>query len=147
MTIQKHVITLSLLLVSVLCFSQNKLPYLTVKDIDKTTAFDELVELLADSDYFIQNMDKDAGFIQVKFIMTRKKGLFSRDSGNRIMYNMLIKSSDNNTVRIDFQANVEKEIWNGEVFESSYYYRDEGVSHDPKDYEEIMGFIESHYEN
>lgn len=63
------------------------------------------------------------------------------------MYNMLIKSSDNDTVRIDFQANVEKEIWNGEVFESSYYYRDEGVSHDPKDYEEIMGFIESHYKN
>lgn len=145
MTIKKYGIALSLILISVLGFSQTKLPSLTVKDIDKLAAFEELVELFTDSDYFIQNMEKDAGFIQVKFITKRKKGLFSRNSGNRVVYNIVIRSSDNNAVRIGLQANVEEIVWDGEVHGSKDYYKDEGVSSDPKDYEDILMFLESYF--
>lgn len=147
MAIKKYGIALSLILISVLSFSQTKLPSLTVNDIDKSAAFEELVELLANSDYFIQNVEKDAGFIQVKFITKRKKGLFSRDSGNRIVYNIFIRSSDNNAVRISLQANVEKIVWDGEVYGSRDHYNDESVSNDPKDYDELLTLIESHFEN
>lgn len=147
MVIKKIAITLNLILISVLGFSQTKLPSMTVKDIDKSTAFQELIELLGDSDYFIQNVNKEVGFIQVKFIKEGKKGIFSKDSGNRIVYNILIRSSDSHAVRIGLQANVEKIVWDGEVYRSKDHYNDEGISNDPKDYEELLKLIESHFEH
>src|SRR5690606_8938623 len=106
----KYGLSLCLLMDSFLGFSQTKLPSMTVKDIDKSTAFEELIELFGDSDYFIQIMEKDAGFIQVKFITNRRKGILSRNSGNRVIYNISIKSAVKKTIRIGLQANVEKEV-------------------------------------
>lgn len=143
----KYGLSLCLLMVSFMGFSQTKLPSMTVKDIDKSTAFEELIELLGDSDYFIQNMEKDVGFIQIKRIQKKKTGIFGKNTGDRIVYNILLREREGGGVLLILQANVEKEVWNGQVNGSEYYYRDEGVSYDPKDYEEIMGFIESHFEN
>ncbi|TYR35564.1 hypothetical protein FXV77_12645 [Sphingobacterium phlebotomi] len=142
MTIKKYIITLSLILVSIFAFTQTKLPFLTVKDIDKRTAFEELVELLADSDYFIQNIEKQAGFIQVKAVI-KKRGIFAKRAGNKIMYNIFVKQASERVAQINFQANIEI----SDRTEDGYYYRDEGISNDPKDYEELLKLIESHFEN
>lgn len=142
MTIKKYAITLSLILISFLGFTQTKLPSMTVKDIDKSTAFDELVEFLADSDFFIQNIEKDAGFIQVKSVV-KQRGIFVKRAGNKITYNIFLKQISESLIQISLQANLEI----SDRTEDGYYYRDEGVSEDPKDYEEILQFIESHFEN
>jgi|GEM_PF-3678180 len=147
MIIKKYGIALSLLMASLFSFSQTKLPSMTVKDIDKSTAFEELVELLAESDYFIQNIEKDVGFIQIKRIQKKKAGIFGKNTGDRIVYNILLREREGGGVLLMLQANVEKEVWNGQVNGSEYYYRDEGVSHEPKDYEELVTLIESHFEN
>ena len=147
MIIKKYGIALGLMIISLLSFSQTKLPSLTVNDIDKPTAFEELVELLVDSDYFIQNTEKDAGFIQIKRVQKKKTGIFGKNTGDRIVYNILLRERKGGGVLLILQANVEKEVWNGQVNGSEYYYRDEGVSEDPRDYEEISAFIESHFEN
>lgn len=118
-----------------------------VKDIDKATAFEELVELLAESDYFIQNIEKDVGFIQIKRIQKKKAGIFGKNTGDRIVYNILLREREGGGVLLMLQANVEKEVWNGQVNGSEYYYRDEGVSEDSRDYEELLKLIESHFEN
>ncbi|MBD1432945.1 hypothetical protein H8B06_08920 [Sphingobacterium sp. DN00404] len=146
MTIKKIGIVLSLLMVALFSFSQTKLPSMTVKDINKSTAFEELIELLGDSDYFIQNMEKDVGFIQIKRIQKKKTGIFGKNTGDRIVYNILLREKEGGILLI-LQANVEKEVWNGQVNGSEYYYRDEGVSNDLNDYEELLKLIESHFEN
>ncbi|WP_133166325.1 hypothetical protein [Sphingobacterium haloxyli] len=138
----KYGLSLCLLMVSSMGFSQTKLPSMTVKDIDKSTAFEELIELFGDSDYFIQNMEKDAGFIQVKSVI-KQRGIFAKRAGNRFTYNILLKQIGEGLIQINFQANPEI----SDRTEDGYYYRDEGVSYDPKDYEEILAFIESHFEN
>jgi|SRR5690606_8001417 len=138
----KYALSLCLLIVSVMGFGQTKLPSMTVKDIDKSTAFEELIELFGDSDYFIQNMEKDAGFIQVKSVI-KQRGIFAKRAGNKITYNILLKQISEGLIQVNLQANLEI----SDRTEDGYYYRDEGVSYDPKDYEEILGFIESHFEN
>src|SRR5690606_19925061 len=142
MVIKKIAITLNLILISVLGFSQTKLPSMTVKGIDKSTAFQELIELLGDSDYFIQNMEKDAGFIQVKSVI-KQRGIFAKRAGNKITYNILLKQISEGLIQINFQANLEI----SDRTEDGYYYRDEGISNDPKDYEELLKLIESHFEH
>lgn len=144
--IKKYGIALGLMIISLWSFSQTKLPSLTVNDFDKPTAFEELVELLVDSDYFIQNMEKDAGFIQIKRVQKKKTGIFGKNTGDRIVYNILLREKEGGILLI-LQANVEKEVWNGQVNGSEYYYKDEGLSNDPKDYKEILTLIESHFEN
>lgn len=142
MTIKKYGIALSLVLVSLLGFSQTKLPSMTVRDFDKRTAFEDLVELFAESDYFIQNMEKDAGFIQVKSVI-KKRGIFAKRAGNKIIYNIFVKQADERVARISLQAN----LVISDRTEDGYYYRDEGVSHDPRDYEEMLMFLASHFES
>lgn len=140
MTFLKYRISLCLLIANLFSFSQTKLPSMTVKDIDKSTAFEELVELLADSDYFIQNIEQDAGFIQVKAVI-KKRGIFAKRAGNKIIYNIFLKQVEERVAQITFQANLEI----SDRTEDGYYYRDEGVSNDPKDYEELLTLIESHF--
>lgn len=142
MTIKKYAIILNLILISFLGFTQTKLPSMTVKDTDKPTAFEELLELFAESDYFIQNIEKDAGFIQVKAVI-KKRGIFAKRAGNKIIYNIFVKQAEERVAQISLQANLEI----SDRTEDGYYYRDEGVSNDPKDYEDILTLIESHFEN
>jgi len=142
MLYRKYVLSLCLLLISLSGFSQTKLPSITVNDIDRSTAFEELVELFASSDFFIQNIEKDAGFIQVKVVI-KKRGIFAKRAGNKIIYNIFVKQVEERIAQINFQANLEI----SDRTEDGYYYRDEGVSNDPKDYEELLTLIESHFEN
>lgn len=142
MAMLRYGLFLCLMISSILSFSQTKLPSLTIENTDQSATFDKLVELLGDSDYFIQNMEKDAGFIQVKSVI-KKRGIFAKRAGNKIIYNILLKPTGEGATQIRLQAN--REI--SDRTEDGYYYRDEGVSDDPKDYEELLTFIGSHLKN
>lgn len=138
----KYGLSLCLMTLSILSFSQTKLPTLIVENLDQSTAFNELVELLGDSDYFIQNLEKDAGFIQVKSVI-KKRGIFAKRAGNKIVYNILLKPTGEGATQIRLQAN--REI--SDRTEDGYYYRDDGVSDDPRDYEDLLTFLEAHFKN
>ncbi|MBD1419994.1 hypothetical protein [Sphingobacterium chuzhouense] len=79
----------------------------------------------------------------INFFLVKQRGIFAKRAGNKITYNIFLKQISESLIQINLQANLEM----SDRTEDGYYYRDEGVSYDPKDYEEIMGFIESHFEN
>jgi len=54
-----------------------------------------------------------------------------------------VKQGGERVAQINFQANLEI----SDRIEDGYYYRDEGVSNDLNDYEELLKLIESHFEN
>ena len=140
MVFSKNILSICLLFFSVSIFGQERLPFLKINDIDKSTAFDELVELFAESNFFIQTVNKEVGFIQVKRII-KERGLFAKRAGNRTVFNIITKALEQHAVRINIQANLEI----SDSTEDGYYYRDEGVSYEPRDYEEIITLMESHF--
>src|SRR5690554_6136320 len=74
-------------------FSQTSTEDISFKTItvsyEKDTAFDKTIDFLQASDFFIQSVDKQAGFIQATIFLKERKKLLSAKEGEKRTLNFL----------------------------------------------------------
>ncbi len=106
---------------------------------DQRTVFENTLRLLLNSDYFVQSVNKEAGFIQCKALVPDNRWLSKKD-GSIIEYNLLIRTVEKG-VRIDFQANLTEKIRMGSVGNVVNFVDDQGVTRDARYYNELMRYL------
>ena len=100
----------------------------------KEVAFDKTIDYLQTKDFFIQSVDKEAGFIQAKvFIKDRK--LLSAKVGERRTMNFILRSQVNNTT-ITLTIYSEGYFFSGNS--NGHYYEDKGIVADTSVYQGIL---------
>lgn len=137
MNVKSPFLTFLLFFCTTIAFAQNdnsfkRITITSAKDI----VFDKTIDYLQDKGYFIQSLDKQAGFIQAKVFLT-SGGLFSAKAGERRTMNLILRPADNNT---DVTLNIYVE----QVYLSSSgrYYEDKGILNDTAVYKGILAELQ-----
>lgn len=97
------------------------------------SVFDKVVDVALREDFFISNLDKKAGFLQLNKIFAKnKRSLVS--NGERLTYNFVIRERDESTSVIFLQIKIEENLYKNYVS----YYLDKGIINDKVYYEAII---------
>lgn len=113
--------------------------FVDLTSIDQNQAFDDVINLLITSDYFIQSTDNDAGIIHCKETVT-KKGIFSVNKGKTLEYTLLLRPHEKG-IRINLQANLTEKRLTGGMNNTDYHNYDLGVTWEQIHYDGIMNFL------
>jgi len=122
------------------CGQTKKAYFVDLTSIDQKQAFDDVINLLITSDYFIQSTDKEAGIIHCKEILT-KKGIFSVNKGTTLEYTLLFRDHAKGT-RINLQANLTEKRLTGGMNNTDYHNNDLGVTWEQIHYDSIINFLQ-----
>lgn len=106
-------------------------------NVNQESIFDEVIDYLIEKGYFIQSLDKDAGFIQAK-MFTENKKLLSAKTGERITFNFFIRPQDVYSFQVILDIYVEEQSFGGDTGGSVYYYEEKGRPEDSKIYRDIL---------
>lgn len=107
---------------------------------DKDVVFDHTIDYLRSKDFFIQSVDKSAGFIQAKIFLKDKK-LLSSKSGERITVDFILRQRENETkVVLDIYSEELSTSWSKEMDVS--YYKDKGIVQDESLYRSMLNGLE-----
>jgi len=108
--------------------------------VEKDTAFDRTMDYLQANDFFIQSVDKQAGFIQARIYKKNKK-ILSAKAGERRILNFILRSKGRITA-ISLNIYLEERFFGGDVSDRSYYYEEKGVLEDKAAYQEILSTLQ-----
>src|SRR5690554_5391955 len=103
----------------------------------KDAAFDDTIDYLQSQGFFIQSVDKQAGFIQAKVFLKEKKKPFSAKAGELRTLNFVLRPGDSGTKVV---LNIYSEIsyFGGDISNRTYYYEDNGIMDDKAVYRDIL---------
>lgn len=104
--------------------------------VEKDTAFDRTMDYLQANDFFIQSVDKQAGFIQARIYKKNKK-ILSAKAGERRILNFILRPKGRITA-ISLNIYLEERFFGGDISDRSYYYEEKGVLEDKAAYQEIL---------
>jgi len=108
--------------------------------VEKDTAFDRMMDYLQANDFFIQSVDKQAGFIQAR-IYKKSKKILSAKAGERRILNFILRSKGRITA-ISLNIYLEERMFGGDISDRSYYYEEKGVLEDKVAYQEILSTLQ-----
>src|SRR5690554_3524013 len=91
----------------------------------KDATFDDAVDYLQSGGFFIQSVDKQAGFIQAKKFLKEKKKAFSAKAGELRTLNFIFRPEDSGT-RVVLNIYSEIRYFGGDISNRTYYYEDNG---------------------
>lgn len=120
-----------------LCFTSAVAQHFTIAEINTDSTFNKTIDFLQENKYFIQSLDKEAGFIQAKIYIKHNKVLSAKD-GERRTLNFVIRPTKNNHSKISLSIYCEENFFGGENLNRVYYYVDKGVSEDESLYKEVL---------
>ena len=124
--------------------AQSKIPYLNVSDMSVEQVYGHLKSFLLDNDYFVNSMDSNQAFVQVKMNPTGKS-IFKRAVRNTI--NFFVVPIGDTGSKIRLQINSEILDWNGNVGNSSHYYKDSGIlKAESSEYDDIISRLKDFYD-
>lgn len=96
-------------------------------------AFDKVIDLALNEDFFISNVDRKTNFLQMnKLSYKSKNGLIS--NGKRLTYNFVIRKKDELTSVVFLQVKIEDNLYKNYVS----YYVDKGITNDTSYYNSII---------
>lgn len=103
---------------------------------DKDLVFDHTIDYLRSKEFFIQSVDKSAGFIQAKIFLKNGK-LLSSKLGERITMDFILRQIDSETkVILDIYSEQLSTSWSKEMRVN--YYEDKGIVRDESLYGSIL---------
>ncbi|MET3112559.1 hypothetical protein AAKU52_000270 [Pedobacter sp. CG_S7] len=104
----------------------------------KDVAFDKTIDYLQAKDFFIQSVDKQAGFIQAKVFVKHKK-ILSAKVGERRTMNFILRPTGNN---INVMLNIYSEGYFFSGASNGHYYEDKGIIDDAAVYQDILSGLQ-----
>jgi len=107
-----------------------------IVNAEKDIAFDRVVDRLLETDFVIQSVDKDAGFIQARAFFKDRRILSSK-KGERRTLNFVLRPHRSGT-KIVLQIYSEDYRFEGDVGNRNYYYEENGIMDDAAVYQEIL---------
>jgi len=107
----------------------------------KDITFDKVIDYLQTSDFYIQSVDKQAGFIQATIFLKEKKKLLSAKEGEKRTLNFLIRPTEDGT-RVVLSIYSETRYFGGDISSRTYYYEDNGIMDDEVVYREILNNLQ-----
>src|SRR5690554_5059232 len=107
----------------------------------KDITFDKVIDYLQTSDFFIQSVDKQAGFIQATIFLKEKKKLLSAKEGEKRTLNFLLRPTEGGT-RVVLNIYSETRYFGGDISSRTYYYEDNGIMDDEVVYREILNNLQ-----
>src|SRR5690554_221172 len=107
----------------------------------KDATFDHAIDYLQSQDFFVQSVDKQAGFIQAKKFLKGKKKLFSAKAGELRTLNFILRPGESGTKVV---LNIYNEIshFGGDISNRTYYYEDNGIMNDEAVYRDILAGLQ-----
>jgi len=108
---------------------------------NKDITFDKVIDYLQTSDFFIQSVDKHAGFIQATIFLKEKKKLLSAKEGEKRTLNFLLRQKDDGT-RVVLNIYSETRYFGGDISTRTYFYEDNGILDDELIYREILDSLQ-----
>ncbi|MBE8721951.1 hypothetical protein [Sphingobacterium pedocola] len=124
------ILTFSTITVSAQQASRSK-----VIDLPADAAFDQLASSLHNKGYFLANVDRSSGFIQVQIVTKYKKKMLSAKSGARRTLNFLVKPNGKAKAQIDLNIFLEERFFGGDIHNRTFYYAERELLEDPKEYQ------------
>ncbi|MGV0751445.1 hypothetical protein [Empedobacter brevis] len=116
--------------------------FVNLPSANQDTAFENVLQLLLTSDYFVLSADKDSGLIQCKIVLDDSKA-FTKLEVAILEYNLLIRDNQGKGTRIYIQANLKQKIRTVKVNNSGVFNDDIGVTKKPKYYDPLIAFLTS----
>ncbi|WP_144034551.1 hypothetical protein [Sphingobacterium sp. 1.A.5] len=119
-------------------FSQDS-KSLVISNMNSNEILDNLKRFSLENDYFIQNMDKENGFVQL-YYLSKGKGLFT--SEYRLMINIFVVSHAENENILTLQIKAD------EMYTKDFmtYYKDLGILPEGKSYTDLLGLIKQFFD-
>ncbi|MGY5254152.1 hypothetical protein [Sphingobacterium spiritivorum] len=108
------------------------------RNVDATadSTFTKSIRYLHNNGYRLTAVDRPSGFIQIRTYIKHKK-IFSAKMGEWRTLNFLIQPDDSNRALITLNIYQEDKIFGGDIHNKTAYDEDNGLSDDPRLYQEI----------
>ncbi|WP_353096312.1 hypothetical protein [Empedobacter brevis] len=116
--------------------------FVDLPSANQDTAFENVLQLLLTSDYFVLSTDKDSGLIQCKIVLDDSKA-FTKLEVDILEYNLLIHDNPGKGTRIYIQANLKQKLRSVQVNNAGVFNDDIGVTKKPKYYDPLIAFLTS----
>jgi hypothetical protein len=127
--------TICILTFSTITASAQQVSRSKVIDLAADSAFDQIVSSLHNNGYFLANLDRASGFIQVQIVTKYKKKMLSAKSGAQRTLNFLVKPNGKAKAQIDLNIFLEERFFGGDIHNRIYYYAERELLEDPKEYQ------------
>ncbi len=141
----KHLIQFSLLLTAYLLFfsssllAQNPERTKTIP-ITRDSAYTKIIQVLQDGGYFISNLDRPSGFIQINTYLENNK-LLTLQEGKKLIFNFLISPIKDGGSKVVLNIFLIERRKGGSFDSPNYYDEDKGIVRDNKVYQQIWDKI------
>ncbi|GGH30052.1 hypothetical protein FAZ19_21585 [Sphingobacterium alkalisoli] len=130
-------ITLCILTFSTITASAQQASRSKVIDLAADSAFDQIASSLHKNGYFLANLDRASGFIQVQIVTKYTKKMLSAKSGARRTLNFLVKPNGKAKAQINLNIFLEERFFGGDIHNRSYYYAEKELLEDPTEYQRV----------
>lgn len=108
------------------------------RNVDATadSTFTKSIRYLHNNGYRLTAVDRPSGFMQIRTYIKHNK-IFSAKMGEWRTLNFLIQPDDSNRALITLNIYQEDKIFGGDIHNKTAYDEDNGLSNDPRLYQEI----------
>lgn len=108
------------------------------RNVDATadSTFTKSIRYLHNNGYRLTAVDRPSGFMQIRTYIKHNK-IFSAKMGEWRTLNFLIQPDDSNRTLITLNIYQEDKIFGGDIHNKTAYDEDNGLSNDPRLYQEI----------